>query len=399
MSRKHPSFDQLIDYIESERKLKSANFSIYHNLFSKSSDQIKQEFQNNSQYLKFRKNGVYLYHEIISITRNRNISEDEQKRILQNIITEYLKARAKNNLAYAVLHEDKKDNLHFHIVISANEAQTEKRTRLSKSNFSEIQTRLEKWVLETYPQLEQTAVFHQNQTPEQQQAREAQRNQKAHLSNKATELKKRTGKTSERDHIKETLESLFENARDGQHFTELLEKENFKLYQRGKQFGIIDQRDQTNQEHTTTHNKYRFSTLGLTEAWEALDKKMTDNLKQRGNTTFDTKQTSQQKTEQQATTRNTQEQATMNPNPFEQVKDFVTGKKQEASDQTKQDSVNTKSAYTETANTTDSSFAQSELSPLEAEIQRRQEEMKVIREKKAQTEQEHQTNTGHRFSQ
>lgn len=264
MSRKHPSFNQLIDYIESERKLKSRGFSIYHNTYNRESDHLKTEFTENARYLKFRKNGVYLYHEVISITRTQQISEDQQKEILKNIVTEYLRMRAKNNLAYAVLHEDKKDNLHFHIVISANEAESDTRKWLTKATFADIQTQLEKWVLETYPELEQKAVFYQNQTDQEKQERAS----KAHLSNKGAELKRRTGKTSTRDRMKATLESVFENARDGQHFTDLLNKEGLTLYQRGKQHGVIDQNG----------TKYRFSTLGLAEEWEALDKRMMENL-------------------------------------------------------------------------------------------------------------------------
>ncbi len=264
MSRQHPSFDQLIDYMESERKLKSHKFSVFHNIYNRNTESLKTEFSENAKHLKFRKNGVYLYHEIISITRTQNIPEDEQKAILQRIVNEYLKARAKNNLAYAVLHEDKKDNLHFHIVISANEAQDQNRKRLSKADFAEIQTRLEKWVLETYPQLEQTAVFTPNLSEQQKQERE----RKASISNKGEELKRRTGATSEKDRIQSTLKSIFETATDGRHFTELLEKEHLKIYQRGKQFGIID----------TDGKKYRFSTLGLTEQWEALDQRVVEAL-------------------------------------------------------------------------------------------------------------------------
>jgi hypothetical protein len=290
MSRKHPSFDQLIDYIESERKLKSKQFSIFHNTYNRDSEKLKAEFLENSKHLRFRKNGVYLYHEIISITRAKHIGEDQQKAILKNIVSEYLRMRAKNNLAYAVLHEDKKDNLHFHIVISANEAESDTRKRLSKADFADIQTRIEKWVLESYPQLEQKAVFYPNQTDQERQERE----QKAHISNKGAELKRRSGKTSTRDEIKTILDDIFETARDGRHFTELLEKEGLSLYQRGKQHGVIDQ-DGT---------KYRFSTLGLAEEWEALDRRMMENLQQQKtaqNTNQDTTKTAERPQEQKHT--------------------------------------------------------------------------------------------------
>lgn len=301
MSRKHASFDQLIDYIEAERKLKSRQFSIFHNVYSRDSDRLKTEFTENAQHLRFRKNGVYLYHEVISITRTRNIDEDQQKAILQKIVTEYLSMRARKNLAYAVLHEDKKDNLHFHIVISANEAENTTRKRLSKADFAEIQTRLEKWVLESYPQLEQKAVFYPNQTDQEREERE----RKAHLSNKGAELKRRAGKTSTRDQMKYTLAGIFENARDGRHFTELLEKEGLSIYQRGKQYGVTD-RDGT---------KYRFSTLGLAEDWEALDKRMMENLQQQKtqqNTHQNTTKTAETPQEQRHTANRDTRQDTTN---------------------------------------------------------------------------------------
>lgn len=281
MSRKHASFSQLIDYIEAESKLKSRRFSIFHNTYGRDSEHIKNEFSENAQHLKFRKNGVYLYHEIISITRTKNIAEEEQKAILQEIVQKYLNNRSKNNLAYAVLHEDKKDNLHFHIVISANEVGETTRKRLSKSEFANIQSDLEQWVLTTHPEIEQQAVFFRNQTDQEREARE----QKTRLSNKGAELKRRAGNTSHRDHIKDTLSGIFENASDGRHFSDLLEKDGLRIYQRGKQYGVTD-KDGT---------KYRFSRLGLAEEWEALDKRMMESL-QRPNTK------DQQKTEQASPT-------------------------------------------------------------------------------------------------
>lgn len=262
MSRKHPSFAQLIDYIEQETKLKSRDFSLYHNLYSRDRDRLKEEFMENARHLHFRKNGVYLYHEVVSITRSRHIEEAEQKATLQTIVGEYLNARAKHNLAYAVLHEDT-DNLHFHIVLSANEAGDQHRKRLSKAQFADIQTSLEKWVLQAHPELEQHAVFHQNQTREERKEREAKRQ---HFSNRGEELKRRGGKTTERDELQERLSDIFESARDPRHFSELMEREGFTLYTRGQTHGVTDR----------AGNKHRLNRLGLSEAWQALDKRMTE---------------------------------------------------------------------------------------------------------------------------
>jgi hypothetical protein len=375
MSRKHPSFDQLIDYMESERKLKSRRFSIYRNTYTQNSNQLKTEFTENSKHLKFRKNGVYLYHEIVSIKRAEHISEDQQKEILQNIVSEYLKVRAKNNLAYAVLHEDKTDNLHYHILISANEAEESQRKRLSKADFAEIQTRMEAWVLETYPELEQKAVFAQNQT----EAEREESQRKARISNRGRERERRTGTTDKRDTVKETLETIFRNSTDGRDFTERLHEVGFTLYQRGKQYGITD-RDGI---------KYRFSTLGLADAWEALDKRMMEELNQknqkaeRNTERIRTRRAEHQqappepqeareataKTEPKETENHEATEQRMKPNPFETAEEAINPEKREERQK-----------------------RESEQTAIDEEAERRRQEMEAIRQARAS----HQSGTSHK---
>lgn len=260
MSRKHPSFAQLIDYIEGEAKLKSRAFSIHHNTYSRDTESLKREFEANARHLRQRKNGVYLYHEVVSVSRTQYLTEDEQKTILKAITQSYIEARCKRNLAYGVLHEDT-HNFHFHIVISANEVGAESRTRLSKAQFADIQTRLEAWVLKEYPELEQKAVFHKNQTQAERSEREAKRQ---HLSDKGEQMKRRGAKTDKRDQVQERLADIFETATDPRHFAELMERAGFALYTRGKTHGITDREG----------NKYRLARLGLADAWQRLDEKM-----------------------------------------------------------------------------------------------------------------------------
>ena len=274
MSRKHQSFAQLIDYIEGEAKLRSRKYSVFHNTYSRSTDRLKAEFMENSEHLRHRKNGVFLYHEVVSITRTQQIDEDQQKTALKQIVEEYLHHRGKHNLAYAVLHEDT-EHLHFHIVMSANEAGERDRVRLSKEKFAQIQTSLEAWVLEKHPELEQQAVFHKNQTKEEREKKAEAKakgnrdtNEKEHLSNKGEELKRRGGKTSIRDEMQEKLADIFTTATDPLHFADLLEKAGFKLYQRGQQYGVTDSQGK----------KYRLNKLGLGEAWDKLEAKMMEKL-------------------------------------------------------------------------------------------------------------------------
>lgn len=260
MSRKHPSFAQLIDYIEGEAKLKSRAFSIHHNTYSRDTESLKREFEANARHLRQRKNGVYLYHEVVSVSRTQHLTEDEQKTILKAITQSYIEARCKRNLAYGVLHEDT-HNFHFHIVMSANEVGAESRTRLSKAQFADIQTRLEAWVLKEYPELEQKAVFHKNQTQAERAEREAKRQ---HLSDKGEQMKRRGAKTDKRDQVQESLADIFATATDPRHFAELMQKAGFSLYTRGNTHGITDREG----------NKYRLSRLGLADEWERLDERM-----------------------------------------------------------------------------------------------------------------------------
>jgi hypothetical protein len=265
MSRKHPTFAQLIDYIEGEAKLKSRRYCIHHNLYSRDSAGMKREFEENAEWLRSRKNGVYLYHEVVSITPSEHLDENAQKQALSEIVREYLKARGRCNMAYAVLHEDT-GNLHCHIVMSSNAVGESRRTRLSKEQFADIQTRLEAWVLTHHRDLEQKAVFHKNQTKEEREAREAKR---AHLSNKGEQMKRRGAEATRRDAVQEKLAEIFETATDPRHFSDLMEKAGFTLYTRGKNHGATD-RD---------GNKYRFERLGLGDAWQALDARMTEAMK------------------------------------------------------------------------------------------------------------------------
>jgi hypothetical protein len=278
MSRKHASFAQLIDYIEGEAKLRSRKYSVFHNTYSRSTDRLKAEFMENSEHLRYRKNGVYLYHEVVSITRahqsqqgDKDENDHQQETALKQIVEEYLHHRGKHNLAYAVLHEDT-EHLHFHIVMSANEAGERDRLRLSKEKFAQIQTNLEAWVLEKHPELEQKAVFHKNQTEAERQQRQEKKDHakadKAHLSKAGEELKRRGGKTSIRDDMQEKLADIFTTATDPRHFADLLEKAGFKLYQRGQQYGVTDSQGK----------KYRLNKLGLSEAWDKLEARMMEKL-------------------------------------------------------------------------------------------------------------------------
>lgn len=257
MSRKTPSFNQLIAYMNLGASSRENN--IYHNVFSRKAEEIETEFRDNLRYVPKRKNGVTLYHEVISITRSKQLDQEEQIEILRQVIYKYIQERAGNNLVYGVLHDDKADNLHYHLLISSNALESAKKHRLSKSQFDSVKRNLELYVLECHPELEQQKLISKDK-----QSLDTQ-NSKEKLSNKGAELKRRTGKTPQRELVKESLLNIFASATTRQEFIELMESEGFQLYKRGKHWGILN-------EHT--NRKHRFATLGVLEEFEKLEFKL-----------------------------------------------------------------------------------------------------------------------------
>lgn len=189
MSRKSASFDQLIDYINSEKN--DERFNVYQNVYARDSEKLKREFEENARWLAKRKNGVYLYHEILSITRAQGISEKRQKEIFCQLAQAYAQGRAGKNMVYAGMHDDKAHNLHYHFVISSNGINESNRLRMSKAEFAKFKTDFEKMVLQQHPELEQEVIIQRQATTK--------------LSKKGGELKRRTGKVPERERVLDIL--------------------------------------------------------------------------------------------------------------------------------------------------------------------------------------------------
>lgn len=259
MTRKQPSFSQLVDYVDEGAS--SREHHIYHNFYGRDADTLKQAFTDNAQQLKRRKNGVYLYHEVISITKvaEHEVSLDKQKAALKDIVRQYIASRAPYNLVYGVLHEDQAENLHYHLVISANEVDEQQPKRLSKAEFAQIKQAIETYTLQRYPELKQTQLMSRGAS----HASSVQN--KDQLSQAGVELKRRTGRAPRRDAIKGILYQVFAVAGSYKQLVQLLDDQGLKLYKRGKHYGVVDEK----------HNrKHRFATLGLAADFEALDARL-----------------------------------------------------------------------------------------------------------------------------
>lgn len=238
MSRKVPSFGQLIGYIDRDEG--QERWRIRHNVMARDPERIRSEFEQNGALLSRRKNGVYLYHEIISITRAAGLSDEVQKERLQQIAETYVAARCPDNLVYGGLHQDKEHSFHYHLMISANRVGDSRRLRLTKAQFREVQVQLERHVLQTMPELEQKVAI----------------DKRADLrkSRGEAELERRTGEVPKKDQLRARVLEALEAGADREALIEALGRSELELYVRGKTLGVID---------LETGKKHRLKTLDI----------------------------------------------------------------------------------------------------------------------------------------
>ena len=250
MSRKVPSFAQLVAYIDRDEGQEA--YRIRHNLLARDPERIMAEFERNGALLQKRKNGVYLYHEIISITRARGLSSEEQKTRLRDIAEQYISARCPDNLVYGGLHQDKEHSFHYHLMISSNRASDAKRLRLSKAQFREIQIQLERHVLEKYPELEQKVAIEKRSD---RQIRKAE-----------AELERRTGQRPKREEVLSRVFAAYQASSDRDSLFAALGREGLELYVRGRNLGVID---------LESGKKHRLNTLN-TEMADRMQLRLTE---------------------------------------------------------------------------------------------------------------------------
>lgn len=224
MSRKVPSFGQLIGYIDREED--AERYRIRHNLVARDPELVRHEFERNAALLQKRKNGVYLYHEILSISRAKGLSDEQQKERLYQIVQHYIAARCPDNLVYGGLHHDKEHSFHLHLMISSNRAGDSKRLRLDKAQFREIQVKLEEYVLREYPELEQKVAIGKRSD--------------RRMSRGEAELERRTGERPKRQTVLDRVNEALNTSVDRDSFLDALGRCDLELYIRGKNLGVVD---------------------------------------------------------------------------------------------------------------------------------------------------------------
>lgn len=247
-SRKDKSYSQLMDYI-TEFGRAEEGYYYGHNTFSNDPEKVLQEIFENAKLIKDRKNGNYLYHEFLSITKEDGISDTERKDKLREIMMYYIERRAQNGMAFCAMHDDHEHHLHYHIMICANEIGSSKKLRMRDSEFNKLKLETEQMVLRDYPELKQELTMGKrllNADIE-----------KSVISDKEVQIKKR-GKKTKIENIADIVSLSIGQSASIDELNTNLSHYGFELYQRGNTYGVKD---------VETGTAYRFKRLGVDESF------------------------------------------------------------------------------------------------------------------------------------
>lgn len=253
MSRKAPTFGQLIDYIGRNSDPQTGTVfarNLYHS--GRDTQAVAGQFLDNYRYLPARKNGNALYHEVIVLEQQDHLSKNQIELALIDLAETYCAKRAPHQLAWGRVHHDT-DYPHIHLMISSNAVRSDRRVRMDKGQFTQLQKSLEVHKEQHFPELVDGRVYQKQPHDD-----------RPKVKNAEGELVWRTGTPSNKHTVAKRMQQALEAAAGQAHINASLREAGFDLYKRGKTVGVVDQ---------ATGRKYRLRTLGLetlfTEAMRA----------------------------------------------------------------------------------------------------------------------------------
>lgn len=257
MSRKAPTFGQLASYIARGSHCE-AGTAFVRNLYASGDDrtEIVEQFFDNYQYLPARKGGNALYHEVIVLEPQPHLAPEQVDAALHDLAARYCERRGPHQLAWGRVHLET-EFPHIHLMISANAVRSDRRVRMDRAYFAEVQRDLERWQAEHLPELRARVIYgreNEKQSPKQ-PAQEG-------------EMVRRTKSPSRKQVVFDQVKSAIEKAADHADLDQHLNQAGFELYKRGQTFGVMDR---------NTDKRYRLKTLGLDTAFAALSRTRSDD--------------------------------------------------------------------------------------------------------------------------
>lgn len=250
MSRKAPTFGQLMDYISRGSDQQTGTAFVY-NLYSSGQDraEVVGQFLDNYRYLPKRKGGNALYHELVALEPQPHMTSSEIEAALYDLAARYCQRRAPHQLAWGRVHHDT-DFPHIHLMISANAVRSDRRVRMDRAYFARVQRDLERWQAEHLPEIKGQLVYN----------READK-QSPQQPIQEGEMIRRTKAPSRKQQVFETAREILNDASDHAQAEQQLRDAGLELYQRGQTWGVQD---------LSGGRRYRLRTLGLQPSFERL---------------------------------------------------------------------------------------------------------------------------------
>lgn len=214
---------------------------------------IETEFIANTQGRPIRRDGVFLYHEILSLSDKdtRNLDRQQLETILNDLAGKYLALRAPDASAYAKAQFDT-DHPHVHCLIAGHRL-TGSKLRLSKAQFARVQRQLEAYQQEKYPELTHSLVHTKSRTRDERSPERIRKTQAEHQRDRREREEKRQTPTR-KEEAREIIRACYRDAVSFDTIRERFNDAGFTFYLRGKTPGVIDR---------STARHYRLKTLGI----------------------------------------------------------------------------------------------------------------------------------------
>lgn len=263
MSRKAPTFGQLAEYIAGGSNAQTGT-AFVRNLYASGADRtaVAGQFMDNYRYLPKRKNGNALYHEVIVLEPQGHLAPDEIATALHQLAERYCELRAPRQMAWgrvhlpssseAVGHTKSNGFPHIHLMISANEVRSDRRVRMERAYFANVQRELEAWSAKTLPELNARIVYGyeaEKHTPKQ--------------PNQEGEMVRRTARPSDKQRVYECVHGALRRSDNRAELDRALHAAGMKLYRRAKTWGV----------ETPNGRRYRLRTLGLADYFDRVPEK------------------------------------------------------------------------------------------------------------------------------
>lgn len=240
LTRKSASFGSLLDYMKrgAASMPQKKGFVLLHNISGDYLQWIQQFEANEKLRAHHRSNSIKVYHEILSFS-NKD-TEYITMEALKDLAQKYIQLRNENAMYVIMPHQDT-SHIHLHVAISGVETITGAASRISRDRFRDIKEELQRYQIETYPELVHSVVDHGS-------------GKSVEKSEKEFQLVNRTKELSERERTKLMLDDIFKVATSRQDFFQKITDAGLNIYERGGTFAGVE-----------GDRKMRFSTLGLNE--------------------------------------------------------------------------------------------------------------------------------------